>query len=105
MGEKPVPFDFLVHGGEFLRTNIAEHLAANKLCSEKVLRLEYVLALSEPEQSQIDEVPDWISDITPLQAMPSSLFAAVSCDGTARVYDQLQSLATVRLSDLPLSCA
>ncbi|CAK0837916.1 unnamed protein product [Prorocentrum cordatum] len=43
-------------------------MEAHKLSSEKVLRLEYVFALSEPEQNEVDQVPDWISGIAALQA-------------------------------------
>lgn len=100
--EKPVPFDFLVEG-EFLRTSITQYLQATRHSSEQVLCLEYVLALSEPEQSQVDEVPDWISGIVPLQGLPSSWFAAVSYDGTARLYDGHRSRLVVRIVDVPLT--
>merc|ERR1711933_353127 len=68
--EEPVPFDFLVNG-EFLRTSISQYLEARKLSSEKVLRLEYVFALSEPEHSQVDQVPDWISGVSALGSLPT----------------------------------
>jgi len=100
--EKPVPFDFLVNG-EFLRTNIALYIESHKLSSEKVLSLEYVLALSEPEQSQVDEVPDWIAGVVPLQVLPSSSFAAVCCDGTARLYVGSQSRLAARMTDKVLT--
>lgn len=82
--ETPVPFDFITPAGEYLRTSLVEYLEARKLSSEKALRLEYVLALSEPEQKQVEEVPDWISGVAPLQSTKpsSSWFAAASCDGT-----------------------
>lgn len=99
---KPVPFDFLVNG-EFLRTSIAQYLEARKLSSEKVLRLEYVIALSEPEQSQVDQIPDWIAGIVPLQRFPASRFAAVSYDGTVRVYEDTRSCLISKLADCPLT--
>lgn len=100
--ESPVPFDFLVDG-EFLRTTVAGYMEANKLSSEKVLRLEYVFALSEPEQSEVDQVPDWIAGLATLQDLPSALFAAVSYDGTARIYSGGRAQTTLRLSDLALT--
>jgi ribosome biogenesis protein YTM1 len=100
--ERPLPFDFLADG-EFLRTTVAQHMEAHKLSSEKVLKLEYVFALSEPEQKEVDQVPDWISAVAPLQALPSAVFAATSYDGTARVYSDGSSQLTVRLSDTPIT--
>eukprot|EP00930_Biecheleria_cincta_P046513 TRINITY_DN32085_c0_g1_i1.p1 TRINITY_DN32085_c0_g1~~TRINITY_DN32085_c0_g1_i1.p1 ORF type:complete len:470 (+),score=96.40 TRINITY_DN32085_c0_g1_i1:25-1410(+) len=100
--DPPVPFDFLVEG-EFLRTTIAGYLEANKLSSEKILRLEYVLALREPEQSTVDETPDWIAGVVALQGFPSPCFAAVSYDGTLRVYRGSSSQLTVRLADAGLA--
>lgn len=101
--ERPVPFDFLVDG-EFLRTTVAGYMEAHKLSSEKVLRLEYVFALSEPEQSEVDQVPDWISGVATLQALPSAVFAAVSYDGTARIYSGSRAQTTLRLSDTAVTC-
>lgn len=100
--ERPVPFDFLVEG-EFLRTSIAQYLEARKLSSEKVLQLEYVLALSEPEQEQVDETPDWISGLVALQVLPTPWFASVSFDGTARVYEGSTARLTVKLADAGLA--
>jgi ribosome biogenesis protein YTM1 len=102
--EKPVPFDFLVDG-QFLRTSIAQYLKLSNRSSEQVLSLEYVLALSEPEVSQVDVVPDWIADIVPLQNIPSTWFAAVSYDGTVRLYEDDHSRLVVKMSDAPLTCA
>lgn len=96
--DAPVPFDFLVDG-EFLRSSVLEYLVANKRSSEKVLKLEYVVALSEPEKKDIDQVPDWISGVAALQAPPSAWFVAVSYDGTARVYEGERSQSVVRLAD------
>lgn len=96
--DPPVPFDFLVDG-EFLRSTVKEHLDFHKLSSEKVLKLEYVLALSEPEPKDIDEVPDWISGISSV----GDHFVAVSYDGTARLYEDSRSKLIVRMSDSPLT--
>jgi len=100
--DPPVPFDFLVEG-EFLRTTVAQYLETHRLSSEKALRLEYVLALSEPEHSQVDEAPDWIAGITTLGPLPSACFAAVSYDGTVRLYEESRPRLTARLSDRPLT--
>jgi len=100
--DKPVPFDFLVDG-EFLRANVLQYIEAHKLSSEKVLRLEYVLALSEPEQSTVDETPEWISSVVALQALPSQWFASASYDGIVRVYQGAESRLSVRLADVGLA--
>lgn len=100
--ERPVPFDFLVDG-EFLRTSVVQYLEARKLSSEKVLQLEYVFALSEPEQEQVDEAPEWISALVALQVLPTPWFAAVSYDGTARIYEGAETRLTVKLSESGLT--
>jgi len=100
--ETPVPFDFLING-EFLRTSVTAYLEAHKLTSEKVVKLEYVLALAEPEKSDVDQVPDWVAGVAAMQALPSSWFAAVSYDGTVRVYQDDRSQLVTRLSDVPLT--
>eukprot|EP00435_Cladocopium_sp_Y103_P038589 s905_g10.t1 len=84
--EQPIPFDFLVEG-EFLRSSIGTYLEVHKLSAEKVLRLEFVLALREPEQSSVDEAPEWISSVVALEAYPSTWFAATLYDGTVRIYE------------------
>jgi len=96
--DPPVPFDFLVNG-EFLRATIGQFLSVQKLGTEKTLVVEYVLALSEPEPSEVDQVPDWISSLV---ALPGSWFAATSYDGTVRLYDQGAPKFQSRLSDKPL---
>jgi len=100
--DPPVPFDFLING-EFLRSSVLEYLVANRRSSEKVLNVEYVVALSEPEKTDIDQVPDWVSGVASLQAPPSAWFVAVSYDGTARVYHEEKSSCVVRLSETPLT--
>lgn len=99
--EEPVPFDFLIDG-EFLRTTVAQYLESHKITAEKVLKLEYVLALSEPKEAKVDEAPDWISGVVALQGLPSAWFAAVSYDGTARIYEGTTSRLCMKLSDSPL---
>jgi len=100
--DEPRPFDFLVNG-EFLRTSLLEYLEAKKLSSEKVLQIEYTMALSEPEMKDIDQVPDWISGVAALQVCPSAWFVAVSYDGTARLYQGEKSQQVVRLSEAPIT--
>eukprot|EP00913_Durusdinium_trenchii_P002124 g1962.t1 len=102
--DQPIPFDFLVEG-EFLRSSIGRYLEAHKLSSEKVLRLEFVLALREPEQSAVDEAPEWISSVAALEAFPSTWFAATLYDGTVRLYEGAQMKLTTRLSDHGLTGA
>jgi len=99
--EQPVPFDFLIDG-EYLRTSLAQYIQDRKLASEQVLKLEYVLAVSEPEQANVDQVPDWVSSIAALHTVPSPWFGAVSYDGVVRVYEGAQPKLAVKLSDEPL---
>jgi len=100
--DKPVPFDFVVDG-EFLRSDLFGYLEARKLSSEKVLRLEYVLALSEPEENQVDEVPDWISSIVALGPLPSRWFAVSAFDGSVRLYEDGAPKLTSRLADVSIT--
>mmetsp|Transcript_10891 Transcript_10891/g.28162 ORF Transcript_10891/g.28162 Transcript_10891/m.28162 type:complete len:474 (+) Transcript_10891:92-1513(+) len=100
--EKPAPFDFLIDG-EFLRTDLFEYLDARKLSSEKVLKLEYVLALSEPEEEQVDEVPDWISSVAALGPAPCPWFVASSYDGGLRLYEAGATRLTMKLADVSLT--
>ncbi|CAJ1380872.1 unnamed protein product, partial [Effrenium voratum] len=102
--EQPVPFDFLVDG-EFLRTSIDLYLEVHKLSSEKVLQLEFVLALREPEQSTVDEAPEWVSSVVALEACPSTWFAATLYDGTVRVYEGSEMRLSSRLADSGLAAA
>jgi len=100
--EQPKPFDFLIDG-EFLRTSVAQFLEARKLSSEKVLQLEYVLALSEPEQTQVDQTPDWIASVAALGMVPTAFFASAGYDGVLRVFEGTKSCFTAKLSDRPLT--
>lgn len=100
--DQPAPFDFLIDG-EFLRTDLFGYLESRKLSSEKVLKLEYVLALSEPEQEQVDEVPDWISALTTLGAVPSPWYAATAYDGGMRLYQAGATRLAMKLSDASLT--
>jgi ribosome biogenesis protein YTM1 len=100
--DPPVPFDFLVND-TFLRTSVADYLESHKLSSEKVLKLEYVLALSEPETKQVDKSPDWIASVTALGTLPTPWFAAVGYDGTVRVFEENTSRFQTQLSDCPLT--
>lgn len=96
--EQPTPFDFIVRG-DFLRTSLAEYLENQKLTSEAVLCLEYVFAMSDPQKSDIDEMPDWVSGIA---VSSSNWFTASSYDGTVRVYNDMQSRLTVKLTQAAL---
>mmetsp|Transcript_82904 Transcript_82904/g.173588 ORF Transcript_82904/g.173588 Transcript_82904/m.173588 type:complete len:461 (-) Transcript_82904:68-1450(-) len=100
--EKPVPFDFLVNG-EFLRVDLYTYLESHKLSSEQVLKLEYVLALSEPEEHQVDEVPDWISGLATLGPLPCSWYIASSYDGGVRIYNDSKPKLTTALSPASLT--
>eukprot|EP00929_Paragymnodinium_shiwhaense_P001811 TRINITY_DN10201_c0_g1_i1.p1 TRINITY_DN10201_c0_g1~~TRINITY_DN10201_c0_g1_i1.p1 ORF type:complete len:462 (+),score=83.87 TRINITY_DN10201_c0_g1_i1:60-1445(+) len=100
--DTPVPFDFLVDG-EFLRTSIVQYLESRRLSSEKTLKLEYVLALSEPETSKVDKAPDWIASVCPLGKLPTKWFAAVGYDGSVRVFEESQSRLVSQLATCPLT--
>jgi len=100
--EKLAPFDFVING-EFLRTDLHGYLDAKKLSSEKVLRLEYILALTEPEQTHVDEFPDWVSSVVALGHVPADWFAASSYDGSVRVYKAGSAKLTAQISDASLT--
>jgi len=101
-GEKPVPFDFLVDG-EFLRSDLLGFLTARKLTSEKVIQLEYIFALSEPEEQTIDQVPDWVAGLASLGNLPCKWFVASSYDGSVRLYEDGAARVCARLSHTPLT--
>jgi ribosome biogenesis protein YTM1 len=100
--DDPVPFDFIING-EYLRTSVLQYLEAHNLSSEKTLHLEYVFALTEPERSQVDNAPDWISSIFALGPVPTPWFAAACYDGTLRVYEGAETRLVAKLSDRPLT--
>lgn len=100
--EKVVPFDFLVDG-EFLRSDILGYLNARKLSSEKVLKLEYIFALSEPEEQQIDQVPDWVAGLAALGQLPCEWMVSSSYDGAVRLYEAGTARLCARLSRTPLT--
>eukprot|EP00971_Amphidinium_carterae_P206317 4094162-Amphidinium_carterae.1 len=54
--------DFLIQG-QFLRTSLEGYLQAHRLSSEKALSVEYTIALGEPEPTQADQAPDWITGV------------------------------------------
>ncbi|RHY35513.1 hypothetical protein DYB32_000045, partial [Aphanomyces invadans] len=59
----PKPFDFLIDN-TFLRTTLEKYVVTNHLTDEAVLILEYVEAHLEPEESQSQNHPDWISAVS-----------------------------------------
>jgi len=100
--DKPVPFDFLVDG-EYLRSDLLGYLTARKLSSEKVVKVEYIFALSEPEEQQIDQVPDWVAGVAGLGALPCKWMVASSYDGAVRLYEEGNARLCARLSHTPLT--
>mmetsp|Transcript_69931 Transcript_69931/g.130696 ORF Transcript_69931/g.130696 Transcript_69931/m.130696 type:complete len:470 (+) Transcript_69931:71-1480(+) len=102
--EKPVPMDFLIQG-QFLRTSLQSYLEAHRLSSEQALNVEYIIALGEPEPTEADQAPDWITGIASnSRANGGQFFSVVCCDGTLRLYQGTQSKLSTRISNQPLKC-
>ncbi|GBE58622.1 microtubule-associated protein ytm1 [Babesia ovata] len=82
--EKPVAFDILFRD-EPLRTTLAEKLERHNVESETTIKLVYTLAVTEPEDEEVDVLDDWISGI----AFTGHLgrFATSCFDGNVSVYD------------------
>lgn len=79
--EKPVPLDFLIDG-QFLRTTVAKYMETAKVTAEQVLKVEYVLAMPQPETNEVDTNEDWISGVV---AVDGEVISA-SYDGSLRFY-------------------
>ncbi|GIX61369.1 microtubule-associated protein [Babesia caballi] len=101
--EEPVAFDILFRD-EPLRTTLAEKLEQHQVESETTIKLVYVLAVTEPEETEVDTLNDWISGVAftshlgnPYRRDPkcAAHFATSCFDGHVAVYaaDRLQKLA------------
>ncbi|EDO08463.2 WD domain G-beta repeat family protein [Babesia bovis T2Bo] len=60
--EKHVAFDILFKD-EPLRTSLAEKLQEHGVKSETTIKLVYILAITEPELTEVDNMGDWITGI------------------------------------------
>ncbi|RHY36098.1 hypothetical protein DYB34_006145, partial [Aphanomyces astaci] len=91
----PKPFDFLVEN-TFLRTTLEKYVVTNHLTDEAVLTLEYVEAHLEPEESQSQNHPDWISAVSSYNGV-----IVTGCyDGILRVFAQSgELLGSVKAHD------
>ncbi len=99
--EKRVPFDFLI-GGEYLRGSIADHCRDRGILSEKTLDIEYVMAMEEPESSELTEPePSWISGI----AVSEGCFYTSSMSGDITKYDSAsgKQIIAAKQGTLPIS--
>ncbi|GAB5593834.1 ribosome bioproteinsis protein ytm1 [Umbelopsis nana] len=82
--EKPVPFDFLIHG-ELLRTSVAQYLAANNVSTENVINIEYVESMLPPTPVSAFQHDDWISSVKGQHT--SQLFLTGSYDSMVRLWN------------------
>ena len=96
-----VPFDFLING-EFLRGSLSLHCNERSILSEKTLEIEYVIAMEEPDSSDLTAPEDmWISCIS----VGEGCFYTSTMNGIVMRYD-LESgkpLGSATLSSLPLT--
>ncbi|KAF4120499.1 ribosome biogenesis protein [Geosmithia morbida] len=95
----PVPLDFLVPNGTFLRTSIQEYLSSEGLSSETTLALRYVRSLIPPVYEASFEHDDWVGGVDVLSgSSPAGLLpghaaavperiASASYDGLVRVWN------------------
>jgi ribosome biogenesis protein YTM1 len=58
--DKPQPFDFLVEG-ELVRTSLEKLLLIKGISAEKILNIEYILAVVPPQQEESWLHDDWVS--------------------------------------------
>lgn len=98
-GLKNRNFDFLV-GGKLLRLNVEEHLKlysdeidANEILSEKLVELEYTLALEPPKPLEAVPHDDWVSCVD----ANDSYIVSGSYDNSIRIFSikERKSLATI----------
>ena len=99
--ERRIPFDFIV-GGEFLRGTLASHCMDRGILSEKTLEIEYVIAMEEPNSSELtNPQSDWISGI----AYGVDNFFTCSMDGFVTKYESESGklVSSSQQSTLPLT--
>lgn len=82
-GGAAAQFSFLTPGGEFLRTSLRKYLRAAGASAERVLELEYVETLPEPEARPERPHPDWVSAV----AAAGGLVLTGCYDGAVRSFD------------------
>ncbi|KAF4729760.1 WD repeat-containing protein 12, partial [Perkinsus olseni] len=83
--EEPVVFDFIVNG-QFLRTSLAEFYTQYGLSSEVACKIEYVLAMPEPETAEVTQEEEWLSCIEVIEGTGSGLYATGSMKGSWSLY-------------------
>ena len=99
--DKRVPYDFLING-EFLRGSLSEHCLDRDILSEKTVEVEYVIAMFEPETTELDTPgQDWITGV----AENENYWFTCSMGGVIAQYDRHTGdlLNTVIQSSLPLT--
>ncbi|KAH9307100.1 hypothetical protein KI387_011504, partial [Taxus chinensis] len=107
--EKPQPFDFLVEG-ELVRTSLENLMLIKGISAEKILNIEYILAVVPPKQEDPWLHNDWVSAV---DGSNSSFIFSGSCDSIGRIWkaggicthvleghgDAITSAAFVKISD------
>ena len=74
-----VPFDFII-SNEFLRTTLEEHLKTHEISSERIIDIEYTLALPAPQTEWSCQQENWISE---LSFTDNFVFSALSVGPTS----------------------
>uniref|UniRef100_A0A0D6R405 Ribosome biogenesis protein WDR12 homolog n=1 Tax=Araucaria cunninghamii TaxID=56994 RepID=A0A0D6R405_ARACU len=80
--EKPQPFDFIVEG-ELIRTSLEELLLIKGISAEKILNLEYILAVRPPNAEEPWLHDDWVSAV---DGSYSSFIFTGSYDSMGRIW-------------------
>ncbi|KAK1445110.1 WD40 repeat containing protein [Babesia gibsoni] len=81
--EKHVVFDILFND-EPLRTSLAEKLEEKQIKSETTIKLVYTLAVTVPDEDEVDNLNDWISGID--RTNSGGYFATTCYDGNVALY-------------------
>lgn len=80
--DKPQPFDFLVEG-ELVRTSLEKLLLIKGISAEKILNIEYILAVVPPKQEEPSLHDDWVSVVD--GSYPNFIFSG-SFDSIGRIW-------------------
>ncbi|KAF4678235.1 WD repeat-containing protein 12 [Perkinsus chesapeaki] len=83
--DEPAVFDFIVNG-QFLRTSLADFYSQNGLSSEVACKIEYVLAMPEPETSEVTQEEEWLSCVEIVGGADSRFYATGSMKGSWSLY-------------------
>ncbi|GLJ38552.1 hypothetical protein SUGI_0785750 [Cryptomeria japonica] len=111
--EKPQRFDFLVEG-ELVRTSLEKLLLIKNISAEKILNIEYILAVVPPNKEEPLLHKDWVSAV---DGSCSSFIFSVSYDNIGRIWkadgscthvleghrDAITSAAFVKIQDYNLN--